>query len=100
MPKSQEISPIAKQDLLDIFVYTSENWGLKKAEKYIENMYVRFEWLTVNPNLGIKRTDVKEGYRCYFEGSHSIFYLIIDNSIKIIGVLHQNEDVKRRFDNI
>lgn len=97
MLKTYKITLIAEQDLIGIYTYTLQKWGVVKAEKYIKNLYDRFNWLADNPMLGINQEAIKIDYRSYFEGSHSIFYLIDKKSIEIIGIIHQNEDVNKRF---
>lgn len=94
MPKMYKLTLLAEQDLADIFDYTVETWGSKKAKAYIKQLYHRFELLAENPQLGIVRDDVETGYRSCFEGSHSIFYHIKDGFIEIIRIPHQREDVK------
>lgn len=98
MQKKYRLTFLAKQNLEDIFDYTVETWGAKKAKTYIKQLYTRFEWLSVNHQLGINRNDVEADCKSYFEGSHSIFYQVKDGFIEILGVFHQHEDVKRRFD--
>jgi len=72
--------------------------GEHQANKYINQMESRFEWLTTNSHLGAKRNEVKEGYLSYFEGKHTIFYRKAGEDIEIIGIPHQNEDVIKHLD--
>jgi len=65
----------------------------KQAEKYMTQLENRFEWLVKNPDIGMDRKELKEGYRSYFEGKHTIFYRKSKIGIEIIGVPNQSEDV-------
>jgi len=49
--------------------------------------------LVENPLLGKNREDIKEGYYCFPEGMHLVFYVIKDPQIEIIGVPHQSMDI-------
>lgn len=63
----------------------------------MENLRDRFEFLVEHPELGKNRDEVKQGYYSYFEGSHTIYYKIIDGKIAIIDVLHQSMEPKRHL---
>ncbi len=87
------LSKAADDDLHNMWDYTLDNWGERQADQYTGNLYVRFEWLSENPQLGIERDEIKGGYRSWFEGKHVIFYREVNQAIEIIGILGQNEDV-------
>ena len=88
MPK-YILSPNAASSIANVNAYTIEKFGSRQAQRYIENLRDRFEFLVEHPELGTKRNEVKAGYYSYFEGSHTIYYKIVDDSIAIIDVLHQ-----------
>ena len=85
-------------DLKKIGKYTQENWGAEQRNKYLAALDKKFHWLAENPQLGIKRDDVKEGYYCFPEGSHLVFYRINQLGIVVLGVSHQSIDVQRHFE--
>jgi len=58
----------------------------------------RFEWLAENPLPGTLRADICEGYRSYPQGAHIVFYVVREDAIDIIGVVHQSMDVEGYFD--
>lgn len=91
------LSAIAQQDIISIRDYTMETWGQEQVSKYLSQLEERFEWLVKNPHSGKKRDDVKEGYRCFQEGRHVIFYRISKVGIEIIGIPHQSEDIEQHF---
>ncbi len=88
-----KLSELSQNDLTNIRDYSIETWGEKQAEKYMGQLESRFEWLVVNPKLGLERDEIKEGYQSYFEGKHTIFYRETSEGIEIIGVPSQSEDV-------
>lgn len=91
-----ELTAVARQDIRDINRYTVKQWGKKKAIAYIGALYERFDWLGDNPQVGKKRTDIKERLMSYQEGSHIIFYRIdAQGRVAILRILHQRMDSKR-----
>lgn len=90
--KTYRVTPKAERDLLAIGQYTLEKWGVRQRDIYLQNLVNRFTWLCEHPNLGANRDDIKQGYLSYHEGKHLIFYVVSDEFIDIIGVLHERMD--------
>jgi toxin ParE1/3/4 len=84
---------LAQNDLEEIWLYSLQEWGIVQADKYIRALVSRFEWLSENPHIGKRRDDIKQGYYCFPEGSHVIFYTLTGYGIDIIGIPHQRMDV-------
>lgn len=95
---SNSLHQQAQDDLESIWLYRYQEWGAEQADQYIRTLLARFTWLSENPQLGKQRTEIKPGYYCFPEGSHLIFYKIIQKEIDIIGIPHQNMDIVGRFD--
>jgi len=93
-----KLTPRAKEDLRSIWRYTRDIWGEPQADKYLFEVYERFQWLAERPRAGKHRADIMEGYFCFPQGSHLIFYLIHDNYVSIIGVLHKEMDIWNYFE--
>jgi len=43
--------------------------------------------------MGKPRDDVKEGYYCFPEGMHLIFYTLKNKQVDIIGIPYQQMDI-------
>lgn len=84
---------LAESDLEQIWLYTLQEWGIKQADGYVLALISRFAWLSENPQIGKRRNDIMQGYYCFPEGSHVIFYTITSYGIDIIGIPHQRMDV-------
>lgn len=97
MPAKYKLSLLAENDMENIFDYTIDRWGEPQAAKYTRQLYDHFQCLADNQQLGIWRNDVKDGYRSWIEGSHTIFYCVTDGNIGIIGVPHQSMDVEQHL---
>jgi len=98
MTSNYRIRSLAQADLESIWLYTMEQWGVEQANTYLEAIIQRFDWLVDNPLLGKQRDDIKEGYYCFPEGMHLVFYIIKDNQIEIIGIPHQSMDIVEYLD--
>ena len=98
MAGAYNLTPRAKEDLRGIWRYSFEIWGEAQADKYVTEIYTRFSWLAERPQIGKHRPDIEDGYHCFPQGSHLIFYLVRDGHIDIIGVPHKEMDVLNYFD--
>ncbi len=83
----------ALADLETIADYSIDHWGPRQTQAYLEKLEDRFAWLAQNPDLGKVRDDIATGYRSFPEGAHVIFYVLLEDAIAIIGVLHAAMDV-------
>ncbi len=83
----------AVEDLGDIWNYTAEKWSLEQADNYY-NMLISFcKEIAKNPFLyGKKYDDVKDGLLGSKVKKHIIFYLICNEDMLIIRILHERMD--------
>lgn len=91
------LTPTAKSDLTDIWNYTVETWGEKQAENYLQDIEDKLNQLGVNPELGKQRPEIAPGYYAFPVRKHIIFYLISENHIDIIGILHGRMDIDKNL---
>ncbi len=96
MPK-YTLREIAKEDLEEIGRYTQQTWGIDQRNKYLQQFSKRFSWLAENPLFGKERDEVKPGYMSYNEGSHVIFYIIGNDFIDILSILHESMEPRRHL---
>jgi len=97
MTSTYSIRASARTDLEEIWLFTFEEWGLEQADKYLNSIFSRFEWLSRNPYTGKDREDIKAGYYCFPEGMQLVFYTMTECGIDIIGIPHQNMDFVCHF---
>ena len=97
MTPTYSIRALAHTDLEEIWLFTFEEWGLEQTDKYLNSLFSRFEWLSRNPYTGKDRADIKNGYYCFPEGMHLVFYTMTEYGIDIIDIPHQNMDVGGHF---
>ena len=91
------LSEIADKDLEDIFDYTFDEFGFDQAEKDLLEIEEIFQNLIINPQIGKKRDEIKQGLYSFPKDNHIIFYRILDNHIRIVRVLHGSRDIPKYF---
>jgi toxin ParE1/3/4 len=91
------LTPTAKSDFVEIWNYSVETWGLKQAEKYLQDIEDTLNQLAANPELGRQRPEIASGYYSFPAQKHIIFYLISDSYIDIIGILHGKMDIDKNL---
>lgn len=90
-----ELLPGAIADLDAIYAYSVDHWGSAQAETYPRALNARMQGLRRFPALGTAQDALHSGLRRIGEGSHSIYYLIRDETVLIVRVLHDRMDTKR-----
>ncbi len=94
--KKIRLSPAAQNDLDEIWDYSNENWGARKAQEYVEAIRDTLTAIAA----GTRRTtpvSVREGYFKCAAGSHLVFYRMNDISLDVIRILHSRMDVERHL---
>ena len=99
MPVRYDLTPEAKQDIRNIWLYTVEHWGERQADRYVDLLEAGF-WKIAQRRI-IPRT-FSERYprvlvtRCEH---HYVFYLHPEGQRpRIIAVLHENMDMLARLE--
>jgi toxin ParE1/3/4 len=92
------LSPLALEDLKDIWRYGAAAWGQAKAEQYGEKLLDAFDLLAGNPRVGQPMDHIRAGYRRHPVGSHLIFYRVgMSACVEVIRILHQGMDTERHL---
>jgi toxin ParE1/3/4 len=86
-------APRARRDLQEAWTYSRDRWGRQRADTYIRDLTAIVEHIAANPSLGQACDEIQAGYRKHPAGSHMLFYVIRDDAIVVIRVLHQQMDV-------
>lgn len=86
---------LADEDLIDIYLYGSQNFGQTKAESYFEEINQVFLFLAENPLVSNERQEFVPPVRIHPHGKHLIVYTMEDDFLLIVRVLHQRMDIKQ-----
>lgn len=85
----------ADRDILEIYVHGAAEFGVDQAERYHEGLVSVFELLAENPHLARERPELDPPVRLHPYRAHMIAYLIRNDGILIIRVLHGRQDWER-----
>lgn len=92
---SYKTTRLADQDIIDIYVHGVTAFGIDQAERYHEGMVSVFDLLAENPHLTRERPEFDPPVRLHPYQAHMIAYIIRDDGILIIRVLHGRQDWER-----
>ncbi len=84
----------AIRDLRGIAVSTRERWGEDQARKYTDRLRADIKGLCAFA-LRFPQHAARSGtYRKMRSGSHVVFYLVDDEQVQIISIVHQSRDLE------
>lgn len=55
------IKPLARKDLLGIWKYTHDTWGMRQADLYLRELESTINKLATEPNTGKEVATIREG---------------------------------------
>lgn len=90
-----DFTDAAIADLKSIRNYTLDQWGPNQEQAYIDAMWSKFEELTSAPERFRKREDLFPGCQIAAQGKHVILFLVNDDLLQIVRVLHSAMDYQR-----
>jgi len=92
-----EFTEDAERDLIDIFLYGIERFGMAKAENYVETLNGKIETAAANPSFGADYSFVRKGLHRYECVSHAIYYRQVAEGIRVLRILHGRMDPGRHI---
>jgi toxin ParE1/3/4 len=93
--KELAIAPEADADLIGIYDYTSDTWGLDRADAYLDLIHARINGLLTGRTASHMADDVKPGLRRAVAEGHVVFFREDAARVTVLRVLHQRMDVGR-----
>jgi len=91
------VTPKAESDLIGIWVYTCEEWGVDQADKYLDQLEAGMQQLINHPSLGANYAHVLSGYRRLQVEHRAVFYQVLESEMLIVRVLHEDMDAPDRL---
>ena len=88
---------LAKSDLKEIWVYTSE-YSYEAADKLVDKLYEKFLLLAENPKMGKTHDEVILNLRSFPYKNYVVFYFPTDQGVEIFRVLHGARDIEQLFE--
>lgn len=87
------LSQQAEQDLIEIFLYGAQHYGVAAARHYHQQFSRTFEFLAEHPKAAPLRKEIKPPVHIHPIGQHLVIYQQLpDQSILIIRIRHGHED--------
>lgn len=94
---SYKLSKAAANDLRAIARYSVQNFGTAKAKSYGDSFKTCFDTITDNPHIGRAYEHIRPGLRRHNHKSHAVFYMLQDQGILIVRVLHESQDAPKHL---
>ena len=87
------VSKAAQKDIREIGLYTQREWGAAQRRTYLSGMERQFENIAQSPFLAAERKEFTPPVRILPYERHLIVYLIEDDGIFIVRILHASMDI-------
>jgi toxin ParE1/3/4 len=84
----------ARADLIDIYDFTENKFGVYQADAYHAGLIRTFGLLTDFPRIGQPVDELAAGYRRFRFQSHLIFYTEQSDYIEIRAIVHGAQDIR------
>ena len=91
-------TPLATEDLQQIWNYLEEVAGVKFANKFLIEIRDKCLMLTEFPELGRFRHDFILNLRSFPFKKYVIFYMPIDDGIDVLRIIHSSRNIEQIFD--
>lgn len=92
-----DLTDAALSDLRAIRDYTLEKWGEEQEEKYLDEMWTRFEEILKDPQRWRFREDLFPACQLAPQGKHVILFRVEGDLLQVVRVLHSAMDFKRHI---
>ncbi len=87
----------AERDVIDIYLYSVEQFGAPRADQYLAEMQERFAQLATHPHTGEDVSAIYPNARRALYISHVLYYREDQDGILILRILHKRMDPARHL---
>ena len=91
------LSRRAATDLEAIAEFTINRFGIEQARRYRDELKACFENLAENPTIGRRAEQLANGLRRFEHRSHIVFYVLAEDGVLVVRVLHYRMDARRHL---
>jgi toxin ParE1/3/4 len=97
--KSISISREAESDIDQVAAYTTNAWGARQTDRYLDQLENAFQIFEEHPLIGRSCESIAAGLLRFEVGKHVVFYRTEPGRIRVVRVLHQKMmPTESRFD--
>lgn len=89
------LSPAAKVDLQEIWLYSSATWDKEQADKYVTGLKQVCYQLTELSSLGKSVSAIRADIRSYRYQRHYIIYIKETERVVFLAFIHEKRDTLR-----
>jgi len=94
--KLLRFTPAARADLVGIWDYTARHWDMDQADRYLDELHGICLALA-NGKMASRPVDIRPGTRKVRAGSHMVYVREGADTLDVIRILHQRQDVDRHL---
>ena len=96
--KTYQLTNRAEHDLIDIFSYGIEQFGLIQAQNYSIELADCFDLIAKNPHIGREAKSIAKNVRRHEHKSHTILYEQTEFGVLILALVHSRNISKLVLD--
>ncbi len=85
----------ARRDVTRLADHSEREWGKQRTRRYLDELESRIQMLAENPMLGHDAGLSRPGLRRMNSGRHAVFYVVEEDRIEVVRVLHVASDFQR-----
>lgn len=97
MVRRLRVAARAARDLNGLAGYSYRRWGINVAARYVSGLDAAMRRLCKIPSIGSNYGEVLDGVRRYRFRSHFLYYIVSDESVRIVRILHVRMSPKRHL---
>jgi toxin ParE1/3/4 len=87
----------AEEDIIDAYVRGARDFGEAQAERYHAGLMRALEFVATNPLAARERAEYTPPVRMHFYEAHVVVYVLKEDHILIVRVLHGHQDWARQL---
>jgi toxin ParE1/3/4 len=92
------VTPAALGDLRSIRAYTLDRWGAAQEQRYLDQLWRRFEEIIKDPRRFRFCPDLFPGCQIAAHGKQVILFRVSKDVLEVVRVLHGATDFKRHLE--
>ncbi len=86
------LSRAAESDIIGIYVWTAQEFGMAQADAYHEGLESAFGFIAEFPRAARERSEIDPPVRVHAYKSHIIVYVLDGDDVRVLRVRHGRED--------
>ena len=89
------LSPKARSDLEEIWLYSLREWGVRQADAYVAEIFRVIQGVASGDIRTRPADDIRPGLKRVRSGRHVVFFRETETALVVVRLLHGRMDVGR-----